>query len=460
MSDLVFEVGYPTDEAAEVLFEEFDYQAAVQAYVWATPAMSNLGMWKAYLRDAGMEPGEMAFCILNPQRSHQTVMTANDGVFYVCSQYINTADVGPVVVNVPAGTLGLSWDVWHHALADIGNFGADGGNGGKYLYLPVDFDGEIPEGYFPVQLKHSDLFTVVIRTFPSAPGVGVEGAVDQGMQVKMYPLSAADNPDPNRFIVMDDRPFDADWPKDEGVFELLAELINTDRVPSMALSTVGNLRRLGIEKGKPFKPDNRAKRILARAAKTGHDMTRAIAFNNRFDGKLVYPDRQWEIILHAKDRKGFMPDGRYQEVEERATYYQIIGNAIQLAPTNPGTGIFYTTTYRDADGDMLNGANTYKLTMPADVPVAQFWQIPVYSNKTRSLINTGSPATKSSTDDLIIGDDGSVDVYFGPKAPEGREPNWLKTIPGEGWFVLLRLYGPEAPILDKTWKPNDIEKAH
>lgn len=455
MNTMAFEAGYPSDDQAERLFEEFDYQAAVQAYVWATPAMSNLGMWKAFLRDAGIEPGEMGFTIFNPQRPHQTIMTANDEVFYVMSNYINASETGPVVVDVPAGTLGLSWDVWHHALADIGNFGADGGNGGKYLYLPIGYDGEVPDGYFPVQLQHSNVFTVLIRTFPSA--VGVDAALEQGKTIKMYPLDQAGQPEPNRFVVMDDRPFDMDWPKDERLFDWLAELLTVDRAPAMALSTVGNLRRLGIEAGQPFEPDERAQAILQRAAGGGHDIVRAIAFHNRFDGKFVYEDRQWEKLFHYTDPVGFMPEGRYQEVEERTTWYQVLGNVVQVAPAEPGTGIFYTTTYKDATGGMLTGSNTYRLTMPAEVPVEQFWQIPVYSNLTRSLINTGSAATKSSTDDLVTNDDGSVDVYFAPEPPDGMEQNWIQTIPGEGWFVLLRLYGPEQAILDKTWKPNDIE---
>ena len=456
MDDLVFEAGYPTDTTAEALFEEFDYQAAVQAYVWATPLMSNMGMWKAVHRDGGVEPGEMAFLIFNQQRPNQTIMTANDQVCYVWPPLINTAEVGPLVVEVPPGTLGISWDLWMHGVADLGNLGPDGGKGGKYLFLPVGYDGEIPDGYFPVQLKHSDHIQLVLRTFPAV--AGLDAAIEHAKTVKMYALSEVDHPKPNRFIVMDDTPFDGDWPKDEGLFELLAEALTVDRVPEMALSTIGNLRRLGIRRGQPFQPDERARRILARAAKTGHDIVLAMAFNNRFDDKLVYEDRQWEKILHYTDYE-FMPNGEYQEVEARASYYQIIGNGVTaLAPSKPGTGIFYTTTYKDAHGDMLNGSNTYKLSMPADVPVAQFWQIPVYSNQTRSLINTGSPATKSSTDRLITNDDGSVDVYFGPEPPKGMKQNWVKTIPDEGWFVLLRLYGPQAPILDKTWKPNDIEK--
>lgn len=454
-----FIAGYPTDKAAATLFEEFDYQVAVQAYVWATSAVNSIAVQNAMQRDVGMKPGEMAFAIFNRQRPIQTIMTANDEVVYIWPQFINTAKMGPVVLEVPAGTLGLSWDIFQRALSDIGNLGPDGGKGGKYLYLPVGYDGEIPDGYFPVRLVYSDLFTAVVRTFPNDPKTGgLEGAIEQGKQIKMYPLSEATNPSPNRYIVMNDKAFDADWPKDERYFELLAELINTDRAPSMALSTVGNLRRLGIEKGKPFAPDARAQKILKRAAQTRHDIVRAIAFNNRFENKLIYPDRQWEVIIHASDHQ-FMP-GDVEEVEERGSWYQLVGNAVKLAPSEPGTGIFYCVTYKDSDGDMLDGSNWYMIRMPANVPVEQFWQIPVYSNQTRSLINTGSPATKSSTEKLAKNDDGSVDIHFGPKAPSGGESNWIKTIPGEGWFVLLRLYGPKQVILDKSWKPEDIRKTN
>ncbi len=184
-----------------------------------------------------------------------------------------------------------------------------------------------------------------------------------------------------------------------------------------------------------------------------------MAFNNRFEGARVYDDRQWERIAHYTN-PWFLP-GNYEEVEERAGgWYQLVGNSANIAPSAPGTGVFYSVTYKDADGDMLDGAATYKLTMPADVPVTQFWQVPVYSNRTRSLIDTDQKRpTRSSTDDgIIVNADGTVDVYFGPEAPDGFEPNWIKTNADEGWFVLLRLYGPLEPILEKTWKPNDIER--
>jgi hypothetical protein len=460
-----FVAGYPTNETAQALFDEFDYQAAVQAYVWATPMLNTMGVWEAFRRDLGVEPGEMATAIINPQRPHQTMMTANDEVVYIISNIVNTAAAGPVVVEIPPGGLGLSVDFWMRPLQDFGNLGPDGGAGGKYLFLPVGYDEEIPEGYFPVQMQYSDHFFFISRTFPNDPDTGgIEGAVRQAKEVKMYPLSEADNPRETRTVVVDDGPFDNDWPKDERAFEWLSKAINADRAPITGLSTLGNLRRLGIEKGKDFAPDERAQAILKRAANDGFDIVRAMAFNNRFDGARIYADRQWEKIIHSRNPY-FLPGSEngapiYEEVEERAAgWYQLVGNSSNVTPSEPGTGVFYTTTYKDAAGQMLDGGKQYKLTMPADVPVRQFWQIPVYSNKTRSLINAEQKRpTRASTDNLVIKDDGSVDVYFGPSAPDGLESNWIQTIPGDGWFVLLRLYGPLEPILSLDWMPNDIEE--
>jgi len=458
-------VGYPTDKASQKLFEEFDYQAAVQAYIWATPLLNSIGVWEAMQRDLDIKSGELATAIINPQRSHQTIMTANDEVVYIFSNIINTAKTGPVVVEIPPGGLGLSVDIWMRPLEDYGNLGPDKGKGGKYLYLPVGYEGEIPEGYFPVQMKYSDHFFFISRTFPNDPKTdGMKGAVEQAKQIKIYPLCEAGNPPPTRSVVIGDGPFDNDWPKDERAFEWIAKGINADRAPETGLSTLGNLRRLGIEKGKPFAPDERATAILKRAAQKGHDIVRAMAFNNRFDGAQIYPDRQWEKIIHAKS-PDFLPGSEngaaaYEEVEERAGgWFQLVGNSADATPSVPGTGVFYMTTYKDADGNSLNGSKTYKLTMPADIPLKRFWQVPVYSNKTRSLINADQKRpTRASTDELIVNKDGSVDVYFGPTAPTGKNANWIQTIPDEGWFVLLRLYGPLEPILNKTWRPNDIER--
>ena len=219
------------------------------------------------------------------------------------------------------------------------------------------------------------------------------------------------------------------------------------------------MRRLGFEKGEPFSPDERAQRILARAARTAEAIVLSMAFRPRTPP--VYEDRNYEQPF-ANVSPIFLLES-YEEVEARAGgWHQLVGNFVTRVPAQPGTGQFNVSTYRDADGNLLIGSHTYRLRVPADVPVAQFWQIPVYEVATRAMINTDQKRTSlSSTDDLVRNDDGSVDLYFAPELPDGvPEQNWLQTIPDEGWFTLPRLYGPLEPILDQTWRWNDFEKVN
>jgi hypothetical protein len=341
------------------------------------------------------------------------------------------------------------------AYVDIGDVGPDEGKGGKYLAVASDYEGEIPEGYFEVRSEHSNRITLGIRTFPGSEGSDA-AAVELARQTKWYYLSEADNPPENSRVLIGDRPFSQEWPRDEQAFAWLAEVFNMDKVPASGLAHMGNMRRLGLEPGKPFVPDARAKAILERAARTAEAMVLSMAFRNRQDAK-VYDNRQYGDPFFNRSSVFFQDS--YEEVEERAGgWHQLVGNFASYIPDKPGTGGFYLSGYRDSDGNMLMGSNTYRLRVQADVPVKQFWQIPVYEAATRSLINTDQKrSTLSGTDDLRKNDDGSVDLYFGPEAPEGYKQNWIKTIPGEGWFTLPRLYAPLEPILNKTWRWNDID---
>jgi hypothetical protein len=321
--------------------------------------------------------------------------------------------------------------------------------------VPSDFEDEIPEGYFVVRSEYSNLLLYITRTFPGVEG-SIEAAVELGKQLQWYPLAEANNPTSNTIVLIGDRPFVQEWPRDAEAFVWLAEAFNRDKVPASGLAHLGNMRRLGLEKGKPFAPDERAQAILHRAATTAEAMVLTMAFGNR-QAAQIYDDRQYE--RYAFNRSPRFYQENYEEVEERAgAWHQLVGNFASYTPAKPGTGQFSMTVYRDSGGNYLNGSNTYRLHIPADVPLAQFWQIPVYEVKTRSLINTDQKRpTRSSLNDLTKNADGSVDIYFGPEAPAGFEQNWIKTIPNEGWFALPRLYAPLEPILTKEWRLNDIE---
>ncbi|MEE8607563.1 MAG: DUF1214 domain-containing protein, partial [Nitrospiraceae bacterium] len=447
--------GYPTEETAERRFEEYDYQAAVQFYIWGYAYLNGMA-WDKGLATMGGDERSVYIFDKRVQGQH-AVMTANAEVIYNVTRVMDLSS-GPVVIEVPPRSRGHFFDIGMRAYQDTGDLGPDQGKGGKYLAVSSDYEGKIPEGYFVFRVKYSNLLMNITRTFPTSEG-SVEAAVELGKQMKWYPLSEADRPHPSNVVLIGDRPFSQEWPRDERAFALLAEAFAKDKVPASGLPHMGNMRRLGIEKGKPFAPDERAKTILKRAAQTAEAMILSIALRNRLDGlNPIYDNRQHKKVFYNRSPRFFQE--HYEEVEERAHgWHQLVGNFALYVPTEPGTGQFGAALYQDKDGNYLIGSHTYRLRVPADVPVKQFWQIPVYEVATRSMINTDQKrSTLSSTHDFKRNDDGSVDLYFGPGAPKGFEKNWIKTKPGEGWFTLLRLYAPLEPILNKTWRWNDIER--
>ena len=449
--DPVSEGGYPTAETAEAACEEYDYQAATQFYVWAYAYLNTLGVDKGMAKFGG---SRFANYIFSEQIQPQHIfLTANSEVIYFVSRAISVAEE-PVVFEIPARNRGHFWDFGMRALGDTGDIGPDGGNGGKYLLVARDYDGPIPEGYNVYRSPFSDVVMYVGRTFPETEG-SVEAAAEQAATARWYPLSRANAPPAPETVRIGSAPFSQDWPRDAEAFDWLGEVFTRDRAPAEGLAHLGNMRRLGLIPGETWAPDARAQAILDRAAGTAEAMVLSMAFQSRLSLK-VYPDRQWVIAFVNKDPQ-FLPGG-YEEVEARAgLWHQIIGNFMEQGSSEPGTGQFPLTTYRDSAGNFLNGSNTYRFTMPPEVPVAQFWQLPVYSTTNRALVQTDTGiATKSSTDDdLILNDDGSVDIFVGPEKPEG-EVNWIKTNPDEGWFTILRLYAPLEPILSRDWVPNDV----
>ena len=118
--------------------------------------------------------------------------------------------------------------------------------------------------------------------------------------------------------------------------------------------------------------------------------------------------------------------------------------------------------YVDSAGEAFDGGKNYKLKVPVNVPAKDFWSVVVYDPQTRSELQTSQPfpSRNNKRDKLLTNADGSVDLHFGPKAPAGKESNWIQTVPEKGWFAILRLYGPLEPWFDKTWRPGDIEAAN
>ena len=240
-------------------------------------------------------------------------------------------------------------------------------------------------------------------------------------------------------------------------FEMLNEIIQYEPKELFSAEQLGRLASLGIRKGKPFNPDKRMQRILDQGAKQGVAMSRAIVYSSREADIKYWPNRHWEkMFLYNTtfERNGV------NDIDARTLWhYQAIVVSPNLVSTTPGAGTAYLTTFRDNKGRYLDGSVRYKLRVPANPPTKRFWAVTAYDPATRGLLDAGGNMNKSvgSLDNPEVNADGSVDVYFGPRAPEGKEKNWLPTNPDKGFFLVFRFYGPLEGYIDKTWVLNDLE---
>jgi hypothetical protein len=289
-----FNNGYPSKEASTQLYDEMDYQRAVQAYIWATPLVNSVGITRG-LAAVGNDPAEPAMVVIDkPLSPKQIFMTGNDVSTYGLS-VIDLSKTGPFVVDAPEGVLGGIVDFWQRAVLDIGV--GETRKGARLLLLPPGYDGPVPAGYLEVRCRTNRAF-LLARGTPKA-GEGADALVALLGSVGLYPLAQKDAVKPTRVIRVGGVPMNTDWPKDYGFFEFLADGLSDVRVEPQDKLMYAMLKSLGLEPGKSFHPDERQRRILTKAAGTGSAMMINMAFANRFDGRQVWSDRQWEKTTFA-----------------------------------------------------------------------------------------------------------------------------------------------------------------
>ncbi len=454
---------YFTKESSALLHDQLDWSFALTSVVWAEPFFESALFSEVIKKDFGVENNTLFIYNQLIQPGHEMPLTPNQTVVYAYS--IIDLRSGPMVLEVAPGILGLFTDMWQRGTEDPGIIGPDKGKGGKYLVVPPRYEGEIPEGYFVIR-AHGYLNNFMQRRYTTAEHSKVAATEHLLKYTRIYPLSQASNPPKLKVTRMEQKPFRQSRPTGLAWWRLLHKYIDAEVVDPRDRSMMGILAKLGIQKGKPFKPDERMARLLIEAEKVGTAMTANVSWN--FKPKVFGRDEYWAPgKTHWKPLfyyPGIQEFPNYTPVYERAHFtWQAYGMQLFWDPDQyvPGKSTHGIVASADGDGKPLQGENTYRLHVPANVPAKNFWAVTAYNVQTRGVIESeaGKFEIASAAPKYKANADGSVDLYIGSEKPEGVPAGtWIQSVKGRSFFVYFRAYGVEDAYMNKTWLVTDFER--
>jgi hypothetical protein len=458
---LKFLDGAPLPETAERVYDYLDTMRGVDAFLKGMPGASLHGLIKG-AHDVGAVEYNQVLVFDKLMDSESLFLTGNTSTMYVVPDF-DLEKTGPMVFEAPAGMLGAFNDAWFGYMQDIGPAGPDKGKGGEYLVLPPGYEGEVPEGYFVVRSRTFNVWVFMRASIAKGLDVARKNVEEN---LRIYPLSKKDNPPKLELVSGSGKSFNTIHSNDYSFYEHLNEVIQKEPLEMLDPETRGLFASIGIEKGKPFQPDERMKNILTDAVAIANAAARSIVWYPRVDGTMngieIYPDTHSAWMMGWVDKNVFFngKDGHTMNSDSRVMFhYPYTAVTPAMAVTIAGVGSDYGMAFVDSRKQPLDGSKTYKVNIPANPPAKDFWALTIYDNQTRSQLQTSQkfPTVGSQTEGLMQNTDGSYDIYFAPKPPKGHENNWLATVPGKGWFVALRVYGPLVPWIKKTWRPGEIE---
>jgi hypothetical protein len=444
------------DLSAKELTQRAFERRAIEAVTWGMPAVNFELMYQAMVRETKGDFNQIVYWSRLPDWKNQT-LTPNPDVIYLMPFF--DAKDGPIVIEIPPADDGVIngtiMDSWQVPLEDVGPAGADNGKGGRYLIVPPDYSRRLPPGYIVLPSGTHQGYAL-LRSLPkSGSDADLAKAAEYGRRIKLYPVAQAAQPPETTFRDAIDVVYDATIPYDWRYFQALDRFVQRELWLTRDKAMIAPLKSIGIEKGRPFDPDDLTKLSFNDAAAEAHavlEMRYESLFSPYFEGS------NWAMPVapeYIKNAPTSFADPDSYPVDDRGVVFSFAF----FTPKHLGQGQFYLMTIKDKDGDAFHGGDNYRLIVPANAPVNQYWSATAYDRATHALIRGLSRSGRSSqSPGLLKNADGSVEIYFGPRAPSGRDSNWVPTSASGMFEVLFRFYGPEKPLFDKTWVLPDIEK--
>ncbi|KPK17812.1 MAG: hypothetical protein AMJ62_00625 [Myxococcales bacterium SG8_38] len=470
--------GVPTEPTAKRLYDHLDFIRGVDAFLHTISGASMVAMRRGF-RSAGVDDNATV-AIFDPMDAHSLFLTGDTESIYA-GTWLDLRK-GAMIVQSPPSTVGIVVDFFGRRVADLGEAGPDEGAGGLFLFAPPEYQGQLSEQYFIFKSPtYGNLLMWGSFAAESNRGAAV-GALKE--RIRIYPFDVPlledlgldaeqsatetteeepvedqeEDEDPMRFLSLSGKSLQTIFPSDFRYYEDVDTMIQEEPRAAFGPEILGLLASIGIEKGKPFAPDPRMKAILVEAAAVANGTARAIAFRHRNDAAYLYEGSAW-YALQAAGGEHLRNGVRLLDVRAMFFYLSAMRSP-GMADDQVGAGFAHALAVTDANGKYLDGGKTYRLTLPPRIPAKGFWSIVVYDPQTRSMLQaprSPSPSLSSESRDVVPSADGSRTLYFGPAPPRGQERNWIQTVPGKGWFVMLRLHRPLGAWFDETWRPGEIE---